>query len=378
MTRNDEYENELKGDDCLKYAWTFDGLSMQKTETGRWFVSVVVAGRLPVVTTGVTGEHRCVSWLLVVIKREEKSLIGLFVIRGDRCLLNKDDRKRKRCGKEHGVTLWRWSSNQVALDVAGQEVVDPVRVKQYSDHIHDEDAWKLLGMDFLIRRTLNGYVGRFSLRSDHRKRTHQKLTPLEIKSMYEEPSKSEIKKAEITTRNHDQQVTKSEQKSRREMNMPEKDGGGAGEEKRCGGGWNQSDLKEPVEGRWRLSDFRATKEVKCEGWSLIYIIPTLLESSEGNVWFAERWTRMYDTINVKISSMGYLEIEGPSLWNMELEYGTQTKSNIEGYLPWGLEKQSNLTSPLIDGSTTAPKIKYAVRSTSLYMTSVVVFTYKGD
>ena len=37
--------------------------------------------------------------------------------------------------------------------------------------------------------------------------------------MYEEPSKSEIKKSEITTRNHDQQVTKSEQKSRREMNV---------------------------------------------------------------------------------------------------------------------------------------------------------------
>ncbi|KAL4588368.1 hypothetical protein LXL04_001252 [Taraxacum kok-saghyz] len=40
--------------------------------------------------------------------------------------------------------------------------------------------------------------------------------------------------------------------------------------------------------------------------------------------------------------------------------------------------QSNLTSPLIDGSMTAPKIKYAVGSTRSYMTSVVVFTYKGD
>ena len=53
-------------------------------------MSVVVAGRVPVVTTGVTGEHQCVSCLLVVIKREEKSLIGLFVIRGDRrsCVKN--------------------------------------------------------------------------------------------------------------------------------------------------------------------------------------------------------------------------------------------------------------------------------------------------
>jgi hypothetical protein len=41
----------------------------------------VVEGRVPVVTTGVTGEHRCVSWLLVVIKGEEK---GLFRDSGSR------------------------------------------------------------------------------------------------------------------------------------------------------------------------------------------------------------------------------------------------------------------------------------------------------
>ncbi|KAL4568454.1 hypothetical protein LXL04_024067 [Taraxacum kok-saghyz] len=29
---------------------------------------VVVAGRVPVVTTEVTGEHRCIMWLLVAIK----------------------------------------------------------------------------------------------------------------------------------------------------------------------------------------------------------------------------------------------------------------------------------------------------------------------
>ncbi|KAJ0441243.1 hypothetical protein HanIR_Chr16g0795431 [Helianthus annuus] len=40
----------------------------QKTETGMWFVSVVVVRRVPVRMTGVTGEHRCVPWLLEGIK----------------------------------------------------------------------------------------------------------------------------------------------------------------------------------------------------------------------------------------------------------------------------------------------------------------------
>ncbi|KAJ0467803.1 hypothetical protein HanRHA438_Chr14g0645951 [Helianthus annuus] len=68
----------------------------QKTKSRRVFVSVVVAGDVPVRMTGVTGEHT--AWLLVVIKRAvEKgcdvtfitdfasTLIGLLVIRGDRC-----------------------------------------------------------------------------------------------------------------------------------------------------------------------------------------------------------------------------------------------------------------------------------------------------
>ncbi|KAJ0950150.1 hypothetical protein HanRHA438_Chr01g0046211 [Helianthus annuus] len=37
--------------------------------------------RVPVWMTGVTGEHRCVSWLLVVIKVEEK----VVAIEGNRC-----------------------------------------------------------------------------------------------------------------------------------------------------------------------------------------------------------------------------------------------------------------------------------------------------
>lgn len=45
-------------------------------------MSVVVAGRAPVVTTGVTGEHRCVSWLLVVIKGEDKGCFESFFSRG--------------------------------------------------------------------------------------------------------------------------------------------------------------------------------------------------------------------------------------------------------------------------------------------------------
>ncbi|KAL4569966.1 hypothetical protein LXL04_025615 [Taraxacum kok-saghyz] len=37
---------------------------------------VVVAGRVPVVTTEVTGEHRCILWLLVVITRKKQHQVG--------------------------------------------------------------------------------------------------------------------------------------------------------------------------------------------------------------------------------------------------------------------------------------------------------------
>ncbi|KAL4555717.1 hypothetical protein LXL04_038345 [Taraxacum kok-saghyz] len=95
----------------LGYVGIIWNIQRQKTETGSWFVSVVVAGRVPVVTTGVTGEHRCVSWLLVVINGRRRyfsrqffsrgaavkflqSLIGLFVIRGDRrSCVNKNGQK---------------------------------------------------------------------------------------------------------------------------------------------------------------------------------------------------------------------------------------------------------------------------------------------
>ncbi|KAJ0854168.1 hypothetical protein HanRHA438_Chr06g0248591 [Helianthus annuus] len=49
----------------------------QKTKSRRVFVSVVVAGDVPVRITGVTAEHRCFSWLLVVIERAVKKKKGL-------------------------------------------------------------------------------------------------------------------------------------------------------------------------------------------------------------------------------------------------------------------------------------------------------------
>ncbi|KAJ0454072.1 hypothetical protein HanRHA438_Chr15g0689881 [Helianthus annuus] len=69
-----------------------------KTKSRRVFVSVVVAGDVPVRMTGVTGEHRC---FFVAVSRDRtgckkrgcdvifitdfaSTLIGLFVIRGDR------------------------------------------------------------------------------------------------------------------------------------------------------------------------------------------------------------------------------------------------------------------------------------------------------
>ena len=74
--------------------------------------------------------------------------------------------------------------------------------------------------------------------------------------------------------------------------MPEKDGGGAGEEKRCDRGWNQSDLKQPVEGRWRLSDFRATKEVKCEGCSAdLEMVPMVGDGADLGMFNQNCWKK---------------------------------------------------------------------------------------
>lgn len=49
-------------------------VTQQKTETGRWFVSIVVRGGVPFGTTGVTGEHRCLVAVIKVVSKSDGRL----------------------------------------------------------------------------------------------------------------------------------------------------------------------------------------------------------------------------------------------------------------------------------------------------------------